>query len=607
MTSPSGVTTTWALVIRPGSPGHVLGDADGERHAEAGAPRRRSPASSLARRRSRRCRRRSPATATRSSAASGSIVRGRLEVALGDDRRSARRARACPARRRPARRRRRGIARCRRPRGDERRARTTTATAASRGERRPVGSPRRGAARRSRRAAKPSWNTTHVRRITPPTRAIPTSGPAAWVMPRLASGTPPNGNEKRSASTRVWAAGRPITRQRPFGAASAARPWRQAKISAGDDVAGHGELPHPAHAHRQPADAERACPRTEPRPGARRRRRGRPRTARRRRTRAATSPTAERQGDEEPAAERQAAARRPRRACRRRRRAHATARGGRRCARGPSPAGGRRTGWRCGPWVWSTIHIASGVDDLGATRRGRRERPGGGRHDRPRRRARSSSRSRKSALWLTRWPATTTLPTSPGIAVPGQWPGPRSSVDRRMPSNIVAVSPIRGISIEPTSIAWLGRAVLRRRRDRHRAAAAAVVGRPATVVVVRRRRRCGRWRASSWSWRSTSWSSTAAVVAVVVGARRGQRVGVEVGGARGGRRAAAATHDRRSAHHAESASAGDRRGRRGAAGPSTPGSPSADRRSATTPSVGGGTARRSRLAWAMHAGTPMPP
>ena len=78
--------------------------------------------------------------------------------------------------------------------------------------------------------AKPSWNTTQVRRMTPPTRATPASGPAAWEMPRLASGTPPNGNEKRSASTSVCAAGRPITRQRPPGEARAATPWRLAKM-----------------------------------------------------------------------------------------------------------------------------------------------------------------------------------------------------------------------------------------------------------------------------------------------------------------------------------------------------------------------------------------
>src|SRR3954468_9104066 len=62
-----------------------------------------------------------------------------------------------------------------------------------------------------------------------------------------------------------------------------------------------------------------------------------------------------------------------------------------------------------------------------------------------------SSRWRKSAWWLTRCPAMTALPISPGIAVPGQWPGPLLSVDSRMPSNIWAESPMAGISIDPTS------------------------------------------------------------------------------------------------------------------------------------------------------------
>src|SRR5215213_4227358 len=61
-----------------------------------------------------------------------------------------------------------------------------------------------------------------------------------------------------------------------------------------------------------------------------------------------------------------------------------------------------------------------------------------------------SSTCRKSAWWLTRWPAMTALPASPGIAVPGQWPGPLSSVASRMPSHIRADSPIAGMSIEPT-------------------------------------------------------------------------------------------------------------------------------------------------------------
>ena len=43
---------------------------------------------------------------------------------------------------------------------------------------------------------------------------------------------------------------------------------------------------------------------------------------------------------------------------------------------------------------------------------------------------------RNGLSWLMRWPATTTLPTSPGIAVPGQCPGPRSSVVSVTPSYI---------------------------------------------------------------------------------------------------------------------------------------------------------------------------
>ena len=86
--------------------------------------------------------------------------------------------------------------------------------------------------RRAHPRANPSCSTTHVSRITPPTRTTPASGPATWAMPRLASGTPPNGNEKRTASTSVWAAGRPTTRQRPVGATSSARPWNAANTIA---------------------------------------------------------------------------------------------------------------------------------------------------------------------------------------------------------------------------------------------------------------------------------------------------------------------------------------------------------------------------------------
>ena len=85
------------------------------------------------------------------------------------------------------------------------------------------------AVRRSARA-KPIWNTTQVMTMTPPTRAMPESGPATWEIPSVANGTPPNGKEKRSASTRVCAAGRAMTRHGPVGAAIAATPCSEAKI-----------------------------------------------------------------------------------------------------------------------------------------------------------------------------------------------------------------------------------------------------------------------------------------------------------------------------------------------------------------------------------------
>ena len=78
----------------------------------------------------------------------------------------------------------------------------------------------------------PSWNTTQVSRITPPTRTTPTSGPPTCDMPIVARGTPPNGNENRSASASVCAAGRPITRHDPTGATSSARRWKQANTAA---------------------------------------------------------------------------------------------------------------------------------------------------------------------------------------------------------------------------------------------------------------------------------------------------------------------------------------------------------------------------------------
>src|SRR3954453_3011211 len=64
----------------------------------------------------------------------------------------------------------------------------------------------------------------------------------------------------------------------------------------------------------------------------------------------------------------------------------------------------------------------------------------------------SLSMLRNGLSWLTRGPAIPTLPICPGIAVPGQWPGPWSSVVSVMPSYIALDTPILGISIVPTCV-----------------------------------------------------------------------------------------------------------------------------------------------------------
>src|SRR4051795_13514542 len=64
----------------------------------------------------------------------------------------------------------------------------------------------------------------------------------------------------------------------------------------------------------------------------------------------------------------------------------------------------------------------------------------------------SLSMFRKGLSWLTLCPAITTLPICPGIAVPGQWPGPWSRVVNVMPSYIALETPILGISIVPTCV-----------------------------------------------------------------------------------------------------------------------------------------------------------
>src|SRR5687768_16969427 len=56
---------------------------------------------------------------------------------------------------------------------------------------------------------------------------------------------------------------------------------------------------------------------------------------------------------------------------------------------------------------------------------------------------------RKGWVLVTRWPANTALPTSPGSAVPGQWLGPLSMLRIVMPWKTGWTRPILGISIEP--------------------------------------------------------------------------------------------------------------------------------------------------------------
>src|SRR5262249_43006863 len=61
----------------------------------------------------------------------------------------------------------------------------------------------------------------------------------------------------------------------------------------------------------------------------------------------------------------------------------------------------------------------------------------------------SSSMWRNGRSWLTRWPPTTTLPNCPGMAVPGQWPGPRFNVESVIPSHIEWSNWIFGMAIVP--------------------------------------------------------------------------------------------------------------------------------------------------------------
>ena len=341
-------------------------------------------------------------------------------------------------------------------------------------------------------ARTPAWSTTHVIRTRHRRGRRWPKGPATWAMPRLASGTPPNGNEKRSASISECASGRPTIRHRPVGAASAAAAVERREHEAGDDVAGRGELPHPGRPGRQPSEPEQ-----EPEPEPLRTRRIESEHDLEQRD------AGERQWPPPPGRQRDATS------------SPATSARGIRArtdgeAMPPRHDGDGRCGRQpAGRSTWSSTAAAGrpsrprghevevGDDALGDRARRvageqRRRVPVVGQRDPhglvvddlderdlvvPRHRCTTSgsgtvalfsgtpvgssrlkitwspgwswSRLRKSALWLVRWPATTTLPSSPGIAVPGQWPGPQSSVLIRIPSRNGASSPIAGIWMRP--------------------------------------------------------------------------------------------------------------------------------------------------------------
>src|SRR4051812_4695804 len=88
----------------------------------------------------------------------------------------------------------------------------------------------------------------------------------------------------------------------------------------------------------------------------------------------------------------------------------------------------------------------------------------------------SLSMFRNGLSWLTLCPAITTLPICPGIAVPGQWPGPWSRVVNVMPSYIALETPILGMSIVPS---WVSCSA-----PRGSAGGASGLGNVAATVVV---------------------------------------------------------------------------------------------------------------------------
>ena len=107
----------------------------------------------------------------------------------------------------------------------------------------------------------PIWKTTHVMRITPHSGKL---GQRSGGLRDAQAGERNPASRKREAhrlDQRMC--GRP-----PDDAPPARRcgelgePVIDAEEAAGDEVAGHGEVPHPAHTHRHPCQAER-CPEAE--------------------------------------------------------------------------------------------------------------------------------------------------------------------------------------------------------------------------------------------------------------------------------------------------------------------------------------------------------
>ena len=318
-------------------------------------------------------------------------------------------------------------------------------------------------------------------RMTPPTRAMPANGPAACAMPSVASGTPPNGNEKRSASTSECAAGRPSDAPAAGRRGERGETVERGEHAAGGEVAGSGQLPHPTHPQRQPAEARTQ---RRPRTGSRRRRGAEGHLEQRDPDERQRPPAPRRQGE----GDRQTAA-------------SASASRLIDALTGRTSFKWTTMRWRAEPGGWqaNSVAVCSSVWSTMWRRRARRPRSRrpSTRSGRPTATSRSPRRRRRArpcggspGCGWSRCPATTTLPTSPGIAVPGQWPGPRSSVASRMPScsgrwtRSPGSRSCRARRAAPSSRP-------RRRGDRHR-----------------QRRPSRRWR---------SWSATGTVV-VVVGA-----------------------------------------------------------------------------------------